>query len=172
MIVRINEWLTRALLVVAATLAFLLSFLVVADVIGRVVFNHPVKGTPELVSISIVIVCFLQAGYAIRSGGMLHVEVVLGVLPRRMRSLMGAFGAVLGALFFALVAWGSIDPLVYAWQAGEYEGEGALRVPTWPARLAVLIGATLAALNYLLITAEAVRAAASRGVATLGGGRR
>ena len=48
---------------VFALLTFALSFLVVADVIGRVVFNSPVKGTPEIVSMSIVIICFLLAGY-------------------------------------------------------------------------------------------------------------
>ena len=54
---KINDWVTQALLVTAAILAFLLCFLVVADVIGRVIFNSPVKGTPEIVSSSIVVIC-------------------------------------------------------------------------------------------------------------------
>lgn len=162
MISRLNDWVTRALLVVAAALAFLLSFLVVADVTGRVVFNSPVKGTPEIVSISIVIICFLQAGYAIRSGGMLHVEVLVGALPPRFRSVIAALGALLGVLFFGLILWGSIEPLHYAWREGEYEGEGALRVPTWPARFAVSLGAALAALNYVLLAFEALRTAVAR----------
>ena len=54
-------WRSRPLL------TFSLSFLVVADVIGRVVFNSPVKGTPEIVSMSIVIICFLLAGYSVQS---------------------------------------------------------------------------------------------------------
>ena len=53
----------------------------VGDVIGRVVFNSPVKGTPEIVSASIVIICFLQAAYAIRSGGMIWVDAVVSRLP-------------------------------------------------------------------------------------------
>jgi hypothetical protein len=56
MLNRISDWTARALLGFSATLAFLLSFLVVADVIGRVVFNSPVKGTPEIVSMTIVII--------------------------------------------------------------------------------------------------------------------
>jgi TRAP-type C4-dicarboxylate transport system permease small subunit len=42
MLARLNDWVTKALLVFAAVLAFLLCFLVVADVLGRVVFNSPV----------------------------------------------------------------------------------------------------------------------------------
>ena len=157
MILRLNEWITRALLVAAALLAFSLSFLVVADVTGRVVFNSPVKGTKELVEFSIVVICFLQAGYAIRSGGMLQVGVILEALPERVRAGLAVFGALLGLAFFGLILWGSVEPLGHAWRAGEYEGEGALRVPTWPARLVVLVGAALAALNYVLLVIEDVR---------------
>jgi len=145
-----SDWLAKALLAFAATLAFLLSFLVVADVVGRTAFSAPVKGTPEIVSMSIVIICFLQAAYAIRSGGMLQVDVIPAMLPARLREALAALGCLLGVAFFAVIVYGGIDPLAHAWSSGEYEGEGALRVPTWPARLIVLLGAGLAALNYVL----------------------
>ena len=35
---------------------------------------------------------------------------------------------------------------------GEFDGEGALRVPVWPTRFAILLGAGLAGLNYLLLS--------------------
>jgi TRAP-type C4-dicarboxylate transport system permease small subunit len=147
---RWSDWVAKALLAFAATLAFLLSFLVVADVVGRTAFGAPVKGTPEIVSMSIVIICFLQAAYAIRSGGMLHVDVIPALLPARLREALAAAGCLLGVAFFGVIVYGGIDPLAHAWSSGEYEGEGALRVPTWPARLIVLVGAGLAALNYAL----------------------
>lgn len=161
MIQRINQWVTRALLVAAAVLAFSLSFVVVADVTGRVLFNSPLKGTKEMVEFAIVVICFLQAGYAIRSGGMLHVELFTALMPLRVRAIAGALAAALGIAFFALIVWGSFEPLGHAWRAGEYEGEGALRVPTWPARLVVLAGSALAALNYLLIVVENMQLAFS-----------
>ncbi len=169
MILRLNEWITRALLVTAALLAFSLSFLVVADVIGRGVFNSPVKGTKEVVEFSIVVICFLQAGYAIRSGGMLQVDVITGALPARVRAGLAAFGALLGLAFFGLILWGSFEPLGHAWRAGEYEGEGALRIPVWPARLVVLAGAALAALNYLLLVVDGIRGALTGGGAAAAG---
>jgi TRAP-type C4-dicarboxylate transport system permease small subunit len=154
---RWSDWVAKALLAFAATLAFLLSFLVVADVIGRTAFGAPVKGTPEIVSMSIVVICFLQAAYAIRSGGMLHVDVVPALLPARAREALAAAGCLLGVAFFAVIVYGGIDPFAHAWNSGEYEGEGALRVPTWPARLIVLVGAALAALNYALAFAAHLR---------------
>jgi len=147
---RWSDWTAKALLAFAAGLAFLLSFLVVADVVGRTVFSAPVKGTPEIVSMTIVIICFLQASYAIRSGGMLSVDLVPSLLPGRAREALLAAACLLGVAFFGVIVYGGLDPLAHAWSSGEYEGEGALRVPTWPARLAVILGAALAALNYCL----------------------
>ena len=103
MLERWSDWVAKALLAFAATLAFLLSFLVVADVVGRAVFSSPVKGTPEIVSMSIVIICFLQASYAIRSGGMLHVDVIPALLPPRLREALAALGCLLGVAFFGVV---------------------------------------------------------------------
>jgi len=154
MLSRINNWLTQALLICAAVLAFLLCFLVVADVSGRVLFNSPVKGTPEIVSFSIVIICYLQAGYAIRSGGMLHVDTFVKWLSPAAQSWMAALGALIGMCFFAFVCYGSFDGAAHAWNSGEFEGEGALRVPVWPARFVIILGTALSALSYLLMLLE------------------
>ncbi len=156
MLARFNDWLTRTLLILAALLAFLLCFLVVADVTGRVVFNSPVKGTPEIVSFSIVIICYLQAGFAIRSGGMLHVDTFVKRLPPGGQSLLDALGALVGMAFFILICYGSLDGALHAWTSGEYEGEGALRVPVWPARFVIILGTALAALSYLLKALQSI----------------
>lgn len=151
-----NDWITRALMITAAVLAFLLCFLVVADVIGRVVFNSPVKGTTEIVSLSIVIICYLQAGYAIRCGGMLHVDTFVSKLPPVAQGWLAAFGAFIGMCFFAVICYGSLDGAAHAWNSNEFEGEGALRVPVWPARFVIILGTALAALSYLLMVVECI----------------
>jgi TRAP-type C4-dicarboxylate transport system permease small subunit len=154
---RWSERVARALLALAATLAFFLSFLVVADVIGRGVFGAPVKGTPEIVSMSIVVICFLQASYAVRSGGMLRVDFLPALLPPRGRDALALLGCLLGVAFFGVIVYGGFDGFLHAWRSNEYEGEGALRIPTWPARLVVVLGSALAALNYLLAAARSFR---------------
>jgi TRAP-type C4-dicarboxylate transport system permease small subunit len=159
---RWSDLAAKALLASAATLALFLSFLVVADVVGRAVFGAPVKGTPEIVSMSIVVICFLQASYAIRSGGMLRVDTFEMLLPPRGREVLLAVGCLLGIAFFGVIVYGGLDPLAHAWNSDEYEGEGALRVPTWPARFIVIAGSALAALNYGLALVVHLRNLASR----------
>jgi TRAP-type C4-dicarboxylate transport system permease small subunit len=145
----LNDRLVQVLLAAAALLTFSLSFLVVADVIGRVAFNTPVKGTPEIVSMSIVIICFLLAGYAVHSGGMIRTDVVVSKIGPRGYTFAAFASGVLGAAFFGLIVWGSVEPLMHSWTSGEFEGEGALRVPVWPARLVILVGACLVTVIYL-----------------------
>jgi TRAP-type C4-dicarboxylate transport system permease small subunit len=153
---QLTEGVTRVLLAAAAVIIFLLGFLVCADVFGRALFNSPVKGTPEMVSMSIVIICFLLAGYSVQSGGMIYTDVFSGMFGARGHATAQLLSAVLGILFFGLIVWGSYEPMLHAIRSGEYEGEGALRVPVWPARTVVVIGAILVIASYALHAARAI----------------
>jgi TRAP-type C4-dicarboxylate transport system permease small subunit len=141
-------------MVIAAILAFLLCFLVVGDVSGRVFFGSPIKGTTEVISLAIVTICFLQAGYAIRSGGMLNVDTVVIKFSPRWQSIFGVLGAFAGMFFFAFLCYGSFEGAVHAWASNEFEGEGAMRVPVWPARFVIVLGTGLAALCYLILMVQ------------------
>jgi TRAP-type C4-dicarboxylate transport system permease small subunit len=81
---------------------------------------------------------------------------VVGLFGIRGQAFAQLLSAVLGILFFGLIVWGSYEPTLHAWLSGEYEGEGALRVPVWPARSIVLIGAALVVVTYVLHGVSAV----------------
>lgn len=153
---RLNTRFVHLLLAGAAVIIFAVSFLVVADVFGRGLFSKPVKGTPEIVSMSIVIICFLLAAYAIQTRSMIQTDVVVGLFGDRGYEFATALSGILGVCFFGLIVWGSYEPTLHAWTSGEFEGEGALRVPVWPTRLVILVGSFLAAVTYAFHTAQAI----------------
>ena len=150
-IVELSDRLSKILMVCAAVWAFILTFIIMSDIIGRGAFNSPVYGVREVVMNSIVIIVFLQAGYAIRSRSMLRADFFVNRLPEKVRKFILAIGYLLGAAFFATIAYGSIDSAIYSWVANEFEGEGAVRVPVWPTRFMIIFGSCLAVLNYLII---------------------
>ena len=150
-IVKLTDHLTKTLMVLAAGWAFILTFIIIADIIGRTVFNSPVYGVPEIVMNSIVMIVFLQAGYAIRSRSMLRADFLAQKFPPFFRRAMLVIGYLLGAGFFLMILFGSLDSAIHSWVAGEYEGEGALRVPAWPTRFTILFGSTIASISYLLM---------------------
>jgi TRAP-type C4-dicarboxylate transport system permease small subunit len=150
-LISLSDRLTKLLLVLAAGWAFILTFFIIADIVGRTVFNTPFYGVAEIVSNSIVMIVFLQAGYAIRSGSMLRADFLAQRFPPLFGRVVQAIAYLLGAAFFLMIVVGGWDGAIRSWVAGEYEGEGALRVPAWPTRFTILFGSSLACINYLLM---------------------
>jgi len=134
---------------------FLLMVLINSDILGRELFSAPVRGTTELLSLSIVGIVFLQLGHALMSGRMTRSDMVIENLlvyrPRAGRGLQGMFN-LLGAVFLAIIFWGSIDPFMEAIEIGEYVGAaGDFTAPTWPIRLLILIGSAATGVQYLIM---------------------
>ncbi len=144
-------------MILAAFWAFVLCFFTLADIIFRAM-NLPLQGTKEIIANSVVIIIFLQVGFAIRSRSMLGADFLIKLFGPKTRRALAIFGFLLGALFFAILFKGAIGPALRSFANGEFDGEGALRVPVWPARFTILIGSGLAVLNYLALAAiEAFR---------------
>lgn len=135
--------------VVGAGLIAVMCFLMVADILGRVV-GMPIVGTIELVRLSIVLVAFLTVPYAMRTGAHVRSTILLGRLSGRPRRGVDAVYAVIGAAVFAYIALVSWDPMLFAIRTGEFEGDGALRVPVWPAKTGIVFGSILMAVECLL----------------------
>lgn len=151
LLIAFSDKLSKFLMVAAAAWAFGLTFLILADIIGRSLFDSPVQGTPEIVTASIVIIVFLQAGYAIRSRSMLKADFLVIKFPKPVQRVLLAIGYLLGAAFFLMIITGGWDESILSWVENEFEGEGALRVPAWPARWTVIGGSALALINYCVL---------------------
>ena len=147
LIITFSDRLSKVLMVVAAVYAFGLTFLILLNIIDRALFD----GVAEIVTTSIVIIVFLQAGYAIRSRSMLRADFLVSRLSGTFQKMLLVFGYLLGAAFFLMVIWGGWEESVRAWVDMNYEGEGALHVYTWPARWAVMFGSLIALMNYLVL---------------------
>jgi TRAP-type C4-dicarboxylate transport system permease small subunit len=150
-LITLSDRVSKFLMVAAAAWTFGLAFLVMADIVGRTVFSRPIYGTAEMVAASIVIIVFLQVGYAIRSRSMLKADFLVVLLPDKVQRALLAIGYLLGVAFFLMIITGGWEESIKSFVEGEFEGEGALRVPSWPARWTVLVGSGLAVINYLVL---------------------
>jgi len=149
MIYRINDRVTKSLMAFSALWAFGLAFYILIDVVARNL-NMPIEGTAEIARDSIVTIVFLQLGYCVHIRGMLRADFFVALFSQRLQRALSLIGYVLGIVFFVGIFIGAFGPAIDAWSTGEYEGAGAVHVPVWPARFAILIGCALAAFNYLL----------------------
>jgi len=133
-----------------------ITVLVCADILGRVLFQYPLAGVPEIVKVSIVAIVWLQIPHTLKIGGHLRSDVILGRLSRRGRAIMNLIAYALGAVIFGLLVFSGWDTMIMAWELGEFEGELPVRVPTYPLRSIVLLGAGLTCLQFLLMAAEVI----------------
>jgi len=77
---------------------FALTFLICADITGRTVFDSPIRGVPEMVSLSLVACVFLQLAYAIHQGRLTRAGMLVERLEVRHVALATAWGGVLAAV--------------------------------------------------------------------------
>ncbi|MFZ3581799.1 TRAP transporter small permease [Loktanella sp. DJP18] len=138
----------RLLHIMSAFWILALAFLVFGDVIGRIAFSQPVPGAKEILQNSVVTITFLQIPLAIYSGSMLRTTILVDAVPGWMRRVLRTLASILGLLLFLALIWGTWPSFMDAYRIGEYEGEGSLRVPTWPVRGAIALMSAAAALAY------------------------
>lgn len=152
---RASDWVTSALNAAAAFWAFVLAFVIVADVIGRS-FDYPVQGTAEIVANSIVAIVFLQFPMAIDRGYFLRATVLHQAMPRVLRGLMDVAASLLGLFLFYAIATGSWSDMLTGFRIGEFEGEGALRVPVYPVRAIIFGMSILSMIVYVLLVCRTI----------------
>lgn len=141
--------LARAIHLFSAFWTLALALLIFGDVAGRGLFNNPIPGTKEIIQNSVVSITFLQLPLAILSGSHLRTTILIDALPEFPRKLLRTFSMVLGFIVFMGLIWSTWPSFADAYRIGEYEGEGALRVPTWPVRGCVLVTSVFGAYAYL-----------------------
>lgn len=140
---------TRAIHLFSAFWTLALAFLIFSDVIGRSFLNQPIPGTKEIIQNSVVAITFLQLPLAIYTGSMLRTSILADSVPPVLRKLLRTLGALLGFIFFIGLLWSTLPSFLDAYRIGEYEGEGALRVPTWPVRGTVFVMGVFGAWAYI-----------------------
>ena len=149
-------------------LIFATMLLVCSDVVARDLFNSPIHGVAEMVSLSIVAILFLQLASTLRHGRMSRADIFIEGYRHRHPlggAILQVFFDVCGAAACGLVAYATLPVFQKAWEGNQFIGvEGVFTAPTWPVRAIVIIGASAAALQYLLGAWKNVKAAASPNV--------
>lgn len=131
---------------------FILVIIIAIDVFGRILFNVPFKGTPELVSNSLIAITFLEIPYVLNKNQHVRTTIILDKMKPVLREVAEIVAFILGLAMFVLLILSSWPDLIKAIAIGEFEGEGALRVPTYPTRAIIVFGSCLMIIEYIFKT--------------------
>lgn len=137
--------------VVSAAWVLVLAVIIFIDVCGRYFFGLPLLGATEIIKNSVVSITFLQLPLAIYRDGMIRTTLIYDLANADWQRIFRSFTNLLGLLFFVGTAFSAWGPALEALGVSEYEGEGALRVPTYPVRFLVVVTSLFAAYVYLYL---------------------
>ncbi len=130
-----------------------LMVLINSDIAGRALFGAPVRGVPEMVSLSIVGIVFLQLAHTLRAGRLTRSDAFTRFLshsfPRLAKLLDGLFNLA-GLFFVGLLVKAGWPLFVKSWDGDVFIGSiGDFTAPVWPVKLIIVIGAAATGLQFL-----------------------
>lgn len=132
---------------------FALMFLICADITGRTLFARPIQAVPEIVAFSLVGCVFLQLAYAVQTHRLTHADVLLDYIRQRQPAaglVLQVAAAGMGCFVLSVIAIGAWPDFWRAFDTGEFTGvEGIYTLPIAPIKFTVVLGAVIAALEYL-----------------------
>ena len=155
---RIVGGLGTTLLVVSAIGVFLSMIVGTADVVGTQLLLLPLHGATEGITELMVIIVFLALPYVQRSRAHIRVELLYSRFGPRAQAALDAVAAVAGLAFFGLVFWQGLEAAAFSWRVKE-STMSLVRIPIYPAKFAILVGAGLMLLQLVLDAVEGTRAA-------------
>jgi len=146
---------------VAGTLTVLMLVVILnVDVVARSVFNAPLKGTYELVQLSVVFIVFLQLADVVRVDRLTRSDGFLNLLYHRSPGLTANLRRIINAIsaiFMGLIAYIMFPEFLKMWNTQDFFGiPGLFTVPWWPIKLVIASGSALSCLIFILkvVTAQ------------------
>jgi TRAP-type C4-dicarboxylate transport system permease small subunit len=149
---RIALWMHH----VGAVLTLAVTAVICFDVGGRLLFNHPFSGGPELAATGLVMMVFLQVPHSILQRKLLRVTFLYDRAGTIGRSVLNGLAYVTGMVFFAFLCATSWEPLLESFRTAEFYGMDAFRIPAWPLRLMTFLLWLLASLTCLFLVRESL----------------
>jgi TRAP-type transport system small permease protein len=97
--------LSRGFMYVAAAALFVMVILTACDVVGRYIFNSPIKGTQDMIEFGLVLIGFSGLGYLTSERHHMRADMLNSVLTPRGNAIVGAACFILSLPFAAILAW-------------------------------------------------------------------
>ena len=143
--------LGRLFLWIASAALVLMMLVVTGDVVLRAVFNTPVRGAYDAVSILLLVMVAFGVAPVLANRGEIVIDLLDPLIGWRWVRVLASVAAVLTVAVMLFFAWSAIDPARNAWRYGDRSLE--LGIPQWAmwAVLAVgVLGILWAAVRQML----------------------
>ena len=141
---------SNALLALGAVIIALMAIHVIADVSSRFLFNQPLPGTIEIVSLYyMVATIYLPLAYVQSRHQHIVVHQFTDWLPAPARLAMDGLAGILATVVLALLSWRGVMEAMRATEVGQESIAGVYAIASWPPRWFVPLGLGVMALQTI-----------------------
>lgn len=148
---------TRVLALLAVSCIVFVLLAVTADVTRRALIGESIGGVVEISEVMMVVIVFLGLGYTESRSGHVSMTLLIRKLSSRSAAIVNSFGLLVVLIIVAWMVWVTGDRALESVAAGEYRF-GLVRVPVWPARIAIVVGLAVYFLELALRLSDNIRA--------------
>ncbi len=103
---------------------------VVGDVILRAVFNTPIQGAYDVVSIALLVMTVFGLAPVVAGRREIMIDLIDGFVSNTTIRVLAVIASLTGGVIFLFLGWAMITPALDAWRWGERSLE--LGMPKWP----------------------------------------
>lgn len=136
------------LLFIGVAMLLIMMFLGAGDVLGRYLFNNPIKGALEVSQLMMAGVALLCWGYTQAIKGHINIEILLVRYPARVQSVINFISLILTIIIFGLITWQST--LIAMETLKQNRMLENIPLPLFPFKLMVPVGAFVLCLESII----------------------
>lgn len=135
-------------LLIGVGMLLVMMFLGACDVIGRYVFNSPIKGAMEGSQLLMAGVALLCWGYTQATRSHISIDILHMRYPARVQAIISLASLILTTVVFGLIAWQSA--LIAVEALTQHRMLENIPLPLFPFKLMVPVGASLLCLESII----------------------
>lgn len=158
LVFKLFDRLTAIMSMIGTAAILFIMCIITADVVGRAFLDHPIPGVPEIVSMLILSIVFLQLANTLLRGHLTRADGFLMLVRSKSPRVEGVLDAIMHLAGVGLVGVlvSAFYPLfMRSYGRNEMIGTlGQFLAPIWPTYFVVLLGAVMLCLAFALRAAQ------------------
>lgn len=136
--------------ILAAVLLIFVTLAVLAEIVMRYFFRHPILGVVEVTEYCLLWITFLVAAWVLKRGGHIRMDLILGHLKPRIRIMLNVVTSIICALICLALTWYGVAVTWFHFQS-DYRLSTPLMPPSAPIIVIIPIGALLLFIQFLRV---------------------
>ena len=140
-------WFSSALSYLGAYSLFAMRGLTTLDVVGRYIFSRPITGVFELTEYLVLIFIFSFIGYTQSQKGHVAVDILLPLLPPKLKKLIDVANHLVCLALMGLITWMGVAKALELRVVGEASPN--LHIPAYPFVFYLVLGCFVMCIELL-----------------------